>query len=438
MKKLSYLLFFFVFVLPISAQTQEEQIQKSEQLLKYVIEGKGSDAFAMLNEKVRAAVSAEQLGGMWKSLEGQFGKLKKKGEWQTNDIGGQPIIFVDLAFELYSLRFITAFDKDGLANTIRFAPSPIQASVVNVQPDTSYFKESEIKVCTGKFELPGILCMPKVKENVPVAILLHGSGPNDRDETIGPNKVFRDLAWGLAKEGIASIRYDKRTNIYGTRSTAEGEGLTLNSEVVDDAVSAIMLAKSLKQINPEKIYLVGHSLGAMLAPLVATRCKQLKGIIMMSGNARSLEDLLPEQVEYITSLDGLSAEEEKQLKELKTQVANVKKLGKRGYDSSISLPLGLPASYWKDLNTYKQTDVARKLTLPILILQGERDYQVTMEDYNMWFSVLHNRPNVTFKLYPKLNHLYREGTGKSTLSEYMKPGEMPQYVVKDIADWIKK
>ena len=141
--------------------------------------------------------------------------------------------------------------------------------------------------------LPGLLTIPRNTTSFPIVILVHGSGPNDRDETIGPNKPLRDLAFGLASFGIASIRYDKRTLVYGEKIVSEGLKINLETEVLIDVTSAIRLAKSIDGVRD--IYIIGHSLGSMLSPKIASENNDVAGIVMMAGNARPLEDLIIEQ-----------------------------------------------------------------------------------------------------------------------------------------------
>lgn len=296
-------------------------------------------------------------------------------------------------------------------------------------------KEKEVKVQTGRFTLPGTLVVPESDGPVPAVILVHGSGPNDRDETILSNKPFKDLAEGLGKEGIATLRYDKRTKVYLPVLQA-GEELNLDYEVTEDVLSAVRLLEEEPGIDSRRIYVLGHSLGGMMAPRIASRAPGLGGIILFSGPARPLEDLLLEQVDYLLSLQPFSVEADKQKEELKKQVENVKKLGTPAFNPSIPLLLNVPLSYWKDLNGYDQVAVAATLSLPILVMQGERDYQVTMEDFEIWKKELSGKTNVTFRSYPDLNHLYQEGTGKSKPDEYRQTARIPAYVTKDIADWI--
>lgn len=146
-------------------------------------------------------------------------------------------------------------------------------------------EEKSVEISTDTFRLPGTLTLPKGGSRLPVLILVHGSGPNDRDETLGPNKLFRDIAWGLAEQGIAVLRYDKRTKVYGTAAYPQGVEATFDNEVVDDVISAVRLVKSLPEIDSARVYVLGHSLGGMLVPRIAQRAGEgcLGGIISLAG-----------------------------------------------------------------------------------------------------------------------------------------------------------
>lgn len=270
-------------------------------------------------------------------------------------------------------------------------------------------------------------------------ILVHGSGPNDRDETIGPNKPFRDLAWLLAQRGIAVIRYDKRTKVYGNNSVPKGRKLDMDTETCDDALSAVRLAATLPEIAHDSIFVLGHSQGGMMAPRIAQKSKDVAGIIILAGLARRFEDAIMQQSEYIASLTGtVSPQVRAQLDELQRQVANVKQLGTTAFNDSIPLPLGLPKEFWEFLRTYNAAKTASALSCPILVLQGGRDYQVTMDDHRLWTMTLAIKPHAQLKVYPKLNHILQEGDGKSTPTEYYNEARpVPAYVAEDIAGFIR-
>lgn len=275
--------------------------------------------------------------------------------------------------------------------------------------------------------------MPKGSGPFPAVVLVHGSGPNDRDETIGPNKPFKDLAWGLATQGIAVLRYEKRTKQCPAQMIQSMATLTVNEEVVNDAVAAAEYLRSVRGIDPNRILVLGHSLGGIVAPRIAARDPRLAGLILLAASSRNLADLMLEQNEYLASLDGtVSPDEAQALAELRKQVERIKALDIKEGEAI----LGAARAYWADILTYDPVATARALAVPMLILQGERDYQVTMADFAAWQAGLGQRADVQFKSYPGLNHLFMPGSGTPNPSEYDVAGNVAREVVNDIAAWV--
>jgi dienelactone hydrolase len=302
-----------------------------------------------------------------------------------------------------------------------------------VQPDS--FEERDVQITTGDWTLPGTLTLPKGDGPFPAVVLVHGSGPEDRDETIGANKPFRDLAWGLASSGIAVLRYDKRTLVYKAKSATPPESITVKEETIEDALSAVKLLRVTRKIDLKRVFVLGHSLGGMLAPRIGAADAQIAGLIMMAGSTRLLPDMMVIQTQYLAELDGTVSDDEKaRIAQLQKAVEQIKNL-KPGDTGNYA---GAPAAYWLDLDAYDPVKVARTLAQPMLILQGERDYQVTVsEDFKGWQEGLADHPNVTFKTYPTLNHLFLPGEGQPNPNEYAVPGHIPAAVISDIAAWIK-
>jgi hypothetical protein len=346
-----------------------------------------------------------------------------------------PLLFYSAAQQLKVVRN----GSDSLAEVV-LADAPKAAAY---QPPAygvpSTFREQEVTVGAGTdWPLPATLTLPSGTGPFPALVLVHGSGPNDRDETLGPNKPFQDLAWGLASQRIAVLRYDKRTRVFPGKLTAL-PNLTVKEETTDDALAAVALLHKTEQIDQQRIFVLGHSLGGMLVPRIGLADQgNIAGFVIFGGATRPLEDEWVRQYEYIYGLTGpLTTQQKAEIDGYKQQAAKIKKLTPADASSSARLLFVAP-SYWLDLQGYFPPEAALKLKQPILILQGERDYNVTMDAFHDWQRTLERRANVTFKSYPKLDHLFLEGTGPSRPADYARPRNIPKYVVDDIATWVKK
>lgn len=430
----SLILIITIFISSI-AQTNEEL---SVSFIKQLERHQYDSCYAMFDTVMANKFSASMLETMWQSLPRYMGQYKGYSTITSEKKDSLEFVFVRCEFEKTKMDLQFTFNKHKKIAGMFFTPPKNKGAYVYPEYAQSHkFYETKVAVKTGTYTLPGVLCVPNNIKNPPVVILLAGSGPNDKDGTIGANKVLKDLAVGLASNGIATYRYDKRTLVYGKEISQKMDEFDLNQEVIEDAISAVKMLKKNPDFKDSKIYIIGHSLGAMCAPLIASKSKSVSGIVLLAGNARPLEDLLLEQFNYIFGLDSIDISEKKEIAELVNQIKIVKdpKLIKTA--KTAELPLGLTSHYWQSLNKYNQVQVAKKLKQPILIIQGERDYQVTMTDFNLWKQNLSDNPKNKFISYLSLNHLLMKGEGKSTPTEYDKQGNVDEKIIFDITTWIK-
>ncbi|MBK9046497.1 MAG: alpha/beta hydrolase [Bacteroidetes bacterium] len=394
-------------------------------------------AVSYFDDSLKSKMDAGQLSYMWGSVEEQMGKMKSldmRLPWsESND--SLVIWFYPCDFEKKASDLKMVFNMNGmivgfflvppsLKNTYR-PPSWIPAGAV---------LEQEVTIPSAGFFLKGAFTVPANATKFPVVVFVQGSGPLDMDVTIGPNKFFKDLAMMLAANGIASVRYHKRTAAYNNELRMAIESMSPFDETVEDAVNVIGSVSQLKGVDPDNIFVLGHSFGGMMAPDIVFRSQHQKGIILMAANARPLPVLIKEQFRYLMENDSTNRITPALMQEVEQKCIEI--LNKNFANANNLLP-GTGPNYWKYLSDYDQVAALKSLPAPALILQGERDYQVTMTDYNLWYTTLSSDPKYTFYTFPGLNHLFMEGKQKSFPAEYLKRGTVHKDVADKIATWIK-
>ena len=403
--------------LSASAQTRFADIMSQayatpERVYQYYVAHQADSIYAMGLEKYASMLPKEQFAEQLRGLDSRLGKPVEASLWEQMEQMGYKVYSRTVTYPNYTARLVLVFDESGSLAGFRIVDE--KSRLAEGERDLTITTADTIK-------LPARLTLPPVsvaQGSLPVVVLVHGSGPSNMDEALGANAPFRDLAEGLARRGVAVIRYDKRTKVYPELFDEETHAYTYDDETVDDAVSAVRLVQSLgdmgngQTLDASRVYVVGHSLGAMLAPRIAEKSGTVKGLVLLAPPAAKIRPTLERQLAYL----GLS---EAQLKE------NV--------DMALSM---LPKAYIDFDETYSATQTAQDLSLPMLILQGERDYQVTMDDFAAWRKAVGKRANATMKSYPKLNHLFITGEGKSFPKEYQQPGHVAEEVMDDIAHFV--
>lgn len=312
------------------------------------------------------------------------------------------------------------------------ATPPVWTTPPYADPDR--FTELDITVGAGRHAVPGTLSVPRDRTAVPGVVLLSGGGPFDRDETSGANKPLKDLAWGLASRGIAVLRFDKATFTHS--EVAAAPDLTMTREYVPDAVDAVDRLARQPEVDPERIFLLGHSMGGKVAPLIAAAHPAVSGLVILAGDTQPMHHAAVRVVSYLAS--AVPDQVPPSLVEtFSRQAALVDSDELTPATPASELPFGLPAPYWLELRDFDPVAVAATLDRPMLILQGGRDYQVTVaDDLTRWRSGLAERPDVDIRVYDADNHLFFPGAGPSTPAEYEPPQHVDPAVVTDIADWL--
>ncbi len=386
-------------------------------------EGEFQDAADLFDDALSRQVSATQLQGIWSRLQASLGPFEEISAVERRSDPPRAEVIVRVTFENGSRAVrLVVDDENAIAGLLFLEPySP------PTYADQSAFTERELTL-DGDCELGATLSVPDGDGPFPGVVIVHGSGPQDRDGTIGVNKVYQDLAWGLASNGVAVLRYDKRTY----ECSVSPEEATVDRVVTDDALAAVAKLRDAAPVRPDGVAVVGHSFGGAVAPRIAERDGNLSGIAMLAGNARPLYQLLPEQNRYIAELDGTVTDAEQERIERFEEA--VRRLDEGEVDPEETIA-GQPARFWLSVKEYDQVETAAGLDIPRLVCQGKRDWQVSPDaDFERWRSALGDE--ATYRLYDRLNHLFMPGEGQSTPVNQIQTGNVAESVVDDVAAWL--
>lgn len=301
-------------------------------------------------------------------------------------------------------------------------------------------KEEKIVLGMGTdFPLDGKLLIPESEKPVPAVVFVHGSGSSNMDEKVMKMTPFKDIAEGLAKKGIASLRYDKRSFVHGRKMIKAGS-LTVKEEVIEDAVAAANLLKNDGRIDSEKVFIIGHSMGAMLAPRIDAEGGNFRGLILMAGTLAKLEEVLFRQLDEMKNGKSkimswvASAQDKKFRKSFENLYAiSDEEAKKRKYAGGVDL------YYFKEMGLHPAEKYLENIEKPVLVMQGSGDLQVSKKDFEGYKNLLGGKENVSFKLYEGLNHCFvpalYDDISKAT-KEFSVERHIGENVISDIAGWI--
>jgi len=405
---------------PIAHAAPLTSDQAAETLFKALQGRDYAAAFALFNTDMKTAMPEEKLRSLWEDQIARNGVFRSWQKEAGKPAQGFDVQLASLRFDHGELKAMVAVEpKTGLVAGFFLRPGVVPAAGHAAYVDTTRFHSVDISIGVGPSSLGGTLTVPEGTGPFPAVVLIHGSGPQDRDETIGANKVFRDLAEGLASKGVAVLRFDKRSLRHPDQLQ---ESPTIDAEVVLDAVAAVKVLHDRPEVDKNRVFVVGHSLGALLAPEIGLRAGTVAGTVLLAPPGRKPWDILIAQMRYLGAPAADIAE-----------VQRVAEAIQSGNVAGNPMLAGAPVSYWVDWSKRDGIAAAKKLGRPVLVVHGERDYQVVDADIAAWKKGLPPSSRVRYLSLSGLNHLFIQGTGKPGPAEYDTPGHVDARVVEAVA-----
>ncbi len=432
MKKYFKILFYSFLLISLAgcqSNMNEENSELKEKALRNtqeIIDNQFDEVIEQAHKDI--GISSTQLKYAYEGVVIDFGDFDKIVDSKKvyEDAGG--VVFEqEVKYENGTLTVILGYDaKNSELIAIYFNHN----KNIVLETNSDVFLETEIII--GENELKGVLTTPKDTKNYPVVVLVHGSGPNDYNETISVNTPFKDIAHKLAQYGIATIRYNKATyqNPYDFL-----DEVTIYTETINDAIFAIDYAQ---ENVSEDVFLIGHSLGGMAAPKIASLTENLQGFVMLGGSNRHLYEIIYDQHYQTISQSYEDDEAQAQYAVLDAMLKTVEAF-EEGDEGNF---FGMDGVYFASLFELNDEDYIKNSKVPVLILQAKEDFQVTYEnDYLPMLQAYLDTEHVDLIAYDGLNHLFMPqmlNNKDINLQEYDFENKVSDEVIEDIADFINK
>lgn len=435
-------LLFIQKIAPVSAQTKVECVNFAEEIYDQLNNRQFDSIIRKFSPSLTQTLDSTRLSNTWVNMLQMYGEIKHHG---------QPFIEKNYVYHIATIPVhyekVKAYVKitfDSLFSIYGLLVSPCNNNYsIPEYANTLAFDDTIIPFGVPEFPINGVLSLPSSGGKFPLVIIIHDTGPWDKDGTFGPNQPYKDFAWGLATNGVAVFRYDKRTFIHGATLYANPkyQYYTIEEEIIEDALEALKVMSKHPSIDASNIYILGHGQGGMVAPLIVKKSKsvKVKGIVMAAANARPIQQLMIDQMHFLYDSTELNEGQRGNMDVIIAKAEYAMRKDLKPDMPDYLLPSGVAAPYWIYINKYDQVKTAQKLKqMPMLFLQGERDYQVPrMTDFNIWKTKMAENKRASFIAYPNLNHLFLPGEGRPRRQEFATANNVALKVILDISQWIK-
>jgi pimeloyl-ACP methyl ester carboxylesterase len=457
---------------PAQEDPQEDPVdidheRTAKQIVEWIEAGEHAKVRELFDDAMNKAIPNDALlAGMWTAIETQFGQYRQQLGISVQQQDPYTVVLVTCAFDKSPMDVRVVFDASDRLAGLQITPSQ-SADAYGERPQTPKppfpYTEEEVRYpnSVGGIEIGGTLTLPPGEGPHPAVLLITGSGPQDRDETLFGHKPFAVIADRLTREGIAVLRVDDR----GVGKTSGDPAKSTVEDHATDVEAGLAFLAARPDIDAKRIGLIGHSEGGVIAPIVAARSDEVAFIVSLAGPGVSGAALNPMQVRALLEAGGGSKEiideivagqtelmtllvadaPEEQLRDAVKKLALVAVKLQPGADpndldaaKAVGQQLVALLSPW--FRSWAKIDPAvhlAKLDVPILVMIGDKDLQVPA-DPNLAAidAALAGKPNVRTEKLPGLNHLFQTAS-TGTMEEYVTLSETFAPAALDLlAQWV--
>lgn len=418
-------------IIPIGEEEAAPYRAMAEDFIQKLFEEDYTACSSLFSEELANIKTRSQLQEEWEQVRLAYGDPVGVMVYEGYRMNGEGAIVAQVAHMHGGSRIQLVYDKNNVLASLWFDAAE-EAVPYSIEAPAGV-TETELTLGEGtEYPLRAVVSLPENAQNVPCVVLVHDAGAYDLNSALGGSELFADIAHGLAQQGIAVLRYDKRTFAHGASFDEETvQAMTVQEETIDDALLAVKAAAAVDGVDAERIYLAGHGLGGMLAPRIAVQSGgAVKGIVSLAGTARGyLEVVYDQNLAMTNNADRKNA--------IKKEYKKVNKLEEMKDSDAV---FGLPVPYLKDLYAHPVEEQLAQLNLPVLVLHGKNDFQYSLDDYKSWQLALEGYAGeAELVLFDDLNHLFADNTSlkrRGTAAEYLAQVHADAQVIEKIAQWI--
>ena len=361
--------------------------ERSRQYSQQIVSGLTSEVWEHFSDSLKQQIPEENLQASWNGVASGLSGYQGVESVEESSRDGYDVVLVTLRY------------KDNKGRTIRFDYNEDQTIAgiwfdevvlgTRKEDDSESTHETSVKIGRDPYTLDAVLSLPEQTAKAPVVILLGDGASLDADGTVGTagNTPLRDLARALAEQGIASLRYSTRMYLYG-QSMKKTPGIY--DSYIQDAGYALDYVYNQSRIDRTKIFYLGMGeAGDYMSAIVSAKKNRTAGAILMGAKPLKLQEELYGATDKTVQVD---------------------------------------ARYFMDVNS----------TIPLLVLQGEKDFETTMDDFGQWKTLWKGRSHVDYRSFSGLNHYFMKSSGKQDKSDYDSEGTIDADVSSQIIQWIQQ